>query len=170
MLSSFLLIAKRISYMYTCVFQSLSHVQLFVPHGLQSVRLLYPWNSPGKNTGVGCHSLLQEIFLTQVSNQHLLHWQVGSSLPLSHQGSIDMLPSLQTAINSMSFPDGSGSKECHLQCWRHRRCGFDPGVRKIPCRRKLQPTPVSCLKNPMDRVAQWATAHKVEKIQIRLSD
>ena len=30
------------------------------PHGLsQTTRLLYPWNSPGKNTGVGCHFLLQ---------------------------------------------------------------------------------------------------------------
>ena len=28
-------------------------------------RLLCPWNSPGKNTGVGCHSLLHGIFLTQ---------------------------------------------------------------------------------------------------------
>ena len=27
-----------------------------------------PWNSPGKNTGVGCHSLFQEIFPTQGSN------------------------------------------------------------------------------------------------------
>jgi len=26
------------------------------------------WDSPGKNTGVGCHALLQEIFLTQGSN------------------------------------------------------------------------------------------------------
>ena len=37
----------------------------------------------GKNTGVGCHFLLQEIFLTQGSNPHilsLLHWQVGSLL------------------------------------------------------------------------------------------
>ena len=29
------------------------------PHGLQSARLLGPWDSPGKNTGVGSHSLLQ---------------------------------------------------------------------------------------------------------------
>ena len=27
----------------------------FQPHRLQPTRLLYPWNSPGKNTGVGCH-------------------------------------------------------------------------------------------------------------------
>ena len=37
-------------------------------------------NSPGKITGVGCHALLQGIFLTQGSNPHLLrllHWQAG---------------------------------------------------------------------------------------------
>ena len=41
-------------------------------HGLQPTRLLYPWNSPDKDTGVGCHSLLQGIFLTQGSNPHLI--------------------------------------------------------------------------------------------------
>ena len=38
-------------------------------------------DSPGKNTGVGCHALLQGIFSTQRSNLcllHLLHWQAGS--------------------------------------------------------------------------------------------
>ena len=50
----------------------LSHVRLLRPHGLQPVRLLYSWDSPGKNTGVGYHSLLQGIFLTQGSNPGLL--------------------------------------------------------------------------------------------------
>ena len=31
------------------------------PHGLEPTSLLCPWNSPGRNTGVGCHSLLQYI-------------------------------------------------------------------------------------------------------------
>ena len=48
--------------------KSLSHVQLSVP-----ARLLSPWDSPGKNTGVGCHALLQGVFLTQGSNPGLLH-------------------------------------------------------------------------------------------------
>ena len=34
-------------------------------YGLQPTRLLCPWHSPGKKTGVGCHFLLQGIFLTQ---------------------------------------------------------------------------------------------------------
>ena len=41
-----------------------------LPHG--PVRLLCPWNFPGKNTGVGWHSLLQGIFPTQGSNICLL--------------------------------------------------------------------------------------------------
>ena len=40
---------------------------------------------PGKNTGTGCHFLLQGIFPTPALNPRLLHWQV-PSLPLSHQG------------------------------------------------------------------------------------
>ena len=40
------------------------------PHGLYS-----PWNSPGRNTGVGSLSLLQQIFLTQELNQGLLHYR-----------------------------------------------------------------------------------------------
>ena len=39
------------------------------PHGLQPVRLPSPWDSPGKNTGVGCRALLQGTFRTQGSNR-----------------------------------------------------------------------------------------------------
>ena len=46
---------------------------LLWPHGLYPTRLLCPWDSPGKNTGVGCHFLLQGIFLTQRSNLRPLH-------------------------------------------------------------------------------------------------
>ena len=41
-------------------------------YGLEPTRLLCPWNSSGKNTGVGCHSLLQGIFPTQGLNSLLL--------------------------------------------------------------------------------------------------
>ena len=43
----------------------LSHLDIFNslgPHGVQSARLLCSWDSPGKNTGVGSHFLLQGIF------------------------------------------------------------------------------------------------------------
>ena len=64
-------------YVLVVTAQSLSHVRLFVtPWAVTS--LLCPWNFPGKNTGVGCHFLLQGIFLTQGLNPHLLHWQADS--------------------------------------------------------------------------------------------
>ena len=70
---------------------SLSRVQLSATPGLQPTRLICPWDSPGKNTGLGCHALLQGFFPTQGSNPHLLHWQV-DSLPLSHLGSLKGFP------------------------------------------------------------------------------
>ena len=56
------------------------------PHRLQLTRLLCPLNFPSKNTGVGSHSLLQGIFLTQGSNPGLLHCRQIIYLP-SHEGS-----------------------------------------------------------------------------------
>ena len=51
------------------------------PYGLLPTRLLCSQDSSGKNTGVGCHALLQGIFPIQGLNPHLswlFHWQVGS--------------------------------------------------------------------------------------------
>ena len=42
------------------------------PYGLWPAWLLCPWDSPGKNTGVGRHALLQGLFPTQGSNSCLL--------------------------------------------------------------------------------------------------
>ena len=40
------------------------------------------------------------------------------------------------------FRSGACGKEPACRCSRHKRCGFDPWVRKIPWRRAWQPTPV----------------------------
>ena len=59
----------RGSYVLSCF----SHVWYPVwQYGLQPIRLLCPWDFPGKNTGVGYHFLLQGIFPTQGSNPGLL--------------------------------------------------------------------------------------------------
>ena len=49
-------------------------------------RLLCPWDSPGQNTGVGCHALLQGMSSSQGLNPGLLHWRK-ILYCLSHQGS-----------------------------------------------------------------------------------
>ena len=56
------------------------------PHGPYPTRLLCPWNSPGKNTGMSSLSLIQGIFPTQGSNPGLLHCR-RILYQLSHQGS-----------------------------------------------------------------------------------
>ena len=81
-----------------------SYVRLFAPPWIVACWLLSPWDSPGKNTGVGCHSLLQGIFLTQGSNPHLLcilHWQ---------SGSLQLAPTGKPNQEIMH-----GKKRCHLK-------------------------------------------------------
>ena len=53
------------------------------PHGLLPARFLSPGDSPGLNTGVDCHSLLQGIFPTQGLNLGLPYCRQ-SLYPLSH--------------------------------------------------------------------------------------
>ena len=68
----------------------------------EPARLLCPWDSPGKNTGVGCHFLLYRIFLTQGSNMCLLClllWQEGS-LPLGPPGKPQAAPSVSDRLLS----------------------------------------------------------------------
>ena len=73
--------------------QQLSRVQLFATPLLQSARLLCPWDSPGKNNGVGCHALLQGIFPNQGLNLGILLCRQILYL-LSNQGS-SFLPIIQ---------------------------------------------------------------------------
>ena len=56
-----------------CVRSCFSRVRLFVTLCTVAARLLCRWDSPGKNTGVGCHFLLQGIFCTQGSNLYCWH-------------------------------------------------------------------------------------------------
>ena len=70
---------------WLCCTKSLQSPDSLQLYGMQPTRLLCPWDSPGKNIIVGCHALLQGIFLTQRLNLCLLHQQVGS-LPLVPPG------------------------------------------------------------------------------------
>ena len=65
-------------------------------HGLYS-----PWKSLGQNTGVGSHSLLQEIFPTQGSNPGLPHHRQ-ILYQLSHQGNLKILEEEAYPIPSIS--------------------------------------------------------------------
>ena len=86
-------------------------------YGPEPTRLLCPWNSPGKNTGVSSHSLFQGILPTQGLNPFLLQWT--------------------REVLTTRLGEGSGT-----------------------------PLQYSCLENPMDGGAWWATVHGVAKSRI----
>ena len=75
-------------------------------HGLYPSRLLSPWEFSSKNTGVGCHDLLQGIFPTQGSNSGLPHCRQ-ILYHLSHQGSPRILEWVAYPISrGSSWPKG----------------------------------------------------------------
>ena len=79
----------------------LSRVQLFATPWTVAYRLLCPWNFPGKSVGVGCHCLLQGIFMTEGSNPGPLHCRQ-TLYGLSHQESPSYrYPIILTGCNSI---------------------------------------------------------------------
>ena len=98
-------------------------------------------DSPGKNTGVGCHALLQGIFPTQGSNAGLTHCR-GILYCLSHE--VSPTYHVWEAINSLvclklGFPHGSVLKNSSANAGDQ---GSIPGSGRPPWRRKWQPIPV----------------------------
>ena len=78
-------------------------------HRLQPSRLLFPWSSPGKNTGVGCHCLLQGNFLTR-----------GSNLGLLHCNSNEMESCWREAQNDMTYGSLKMNHKSHK--WKQGHC------------------------------------------------
>ena len=109
-----------------------------------TAKLLGPWDSPSKNTGVGCHSLLQGIYPTQGSNSCLL------SLPALAGGFF---------TTSGTWEAGSAGKESACSSGD---LGSVPRVGKIPWRRQWLPTPVS-RPGELQRVGHdWAKSPAVK--------
>ena len=79
-------------------------------------------------------------------------------------------PNVAPSRLTLGFPGGTGGKESTCHCRRHRRCEFNPWVRKIPWRRAWQPTPVFLPGKSQDRGAWQATVNGVTKSQTGLCD
>ena len=109
-----------------------SHVQLFCDtiDWMKPARLLSLWDSPSKNTGVGCHALLQGIFRTHELNRHLLHLlhrQVGSLL-LVTPGKLPRVAVYLWSLPLGSFPRHLASSKlswgAQLSLHKARTSGF----------------------------------------------
>ena len=90
--------------------------------------LLCPWDSPDKNTGVGCHSLLQGTFQTQGANPGLLHCRQ-ILYQLSHQGN----PNINKITHSKTI------RAAALQCLH-----MDTPIREQQNTKKLYGTKNNC--------------------------
>ena len=95
---------------YMCVLVSLIISHSLQLHGLWPAMFLCLWNSLGKNTGVGSHSLLQRIFLTQGSNPHLLC--------LLHCRQILYLLSHRGSPGERTWPSGKQGFSHRVVVWR----------------------------------------------------
>ena len=124
--------------MYECCV--LSHVQLCDPTRLcNPTRLPCLWNSPGKNTGVGCHSLLQGISPTQGSFSNQNVWGAARAVlrgkfmvinAYLKKQEIAQIDNLNLYFKKLQgLPWWLSSKESACQCRRHE---FNPWSRKIP--------------------------------------
>ena len=106
---------KRSVPVFTCA-KSLQLRLTLLPYGLQPARLPHPWDSPGKNPGVGCSALLQGIFPTQGSNPcllRLLYWQ---------EVSVPLMPLFIAALFTTA------------KIWQQRKCpSTDKWIKKSWC-------------------------------------
>ena len=115
-----------------------------------------PWDSPDKNTRVGCHSLLQGIFPTQGSNPGLLHCRQ-ILFQLSYQGSPNHLKS---GIKGACLVAQMIVSACNVG-----DSGSVPGFGRCPGEAKCYPLQYSGLENSMDCIV-----HGVTKSQTWRSD
>ena len=137
------------------------------PHGH---RLLCPWNSPGKNTGVGCHFLVEDMFSTQGLNpslincrQFLCHWATREALKrqygiLWHPTPV-LLPGKSHGRRNLvgCSPWGLTTERLHFRF--SLSCIGEGNGNPLQC---------SCLENPRDRGAWWAAFYGVAQSQTRL--
>ena len=126
-----ILFAKKTHKGGVCVFSHSVVSNSLRPHGLYPTRLLCPWNFSGKNTGVGCHSLLLGIFPTQELNPGLPHcrWIL---CHLSHQGSLGSFQMLTLRVSIFQVQPRLWNDWCFLPlAWDLQVTIFMENHRKI---------------------------------------
>ena len=119
------------------------------PHRWKPTRLPCPWNSPGNNTGVGCHFLLQCMKVKSES-------EVAQSCPV--------LATPWTAAYQAPPAMGFSRQEY----WsgvplRHQIHGFNPWVGKVPWKRVWQLLPVFLPGESQGRGVWLAIVHRIAK-------
>ena len=134
-------------------------------HRWQPTRLPRPWDSPGKNTGVWKRNQSHRKF----TFQRLGSWPPAGGNRDSRLRSVVLAPSLEMGQalteHPMRLPRLLSGKESACLT---ERTGSILGSGRSPEEGNGNPFQYSCLENPMDRGACWATIHGVTKSWTRL--
>ena len=140
-------------------------------YGLLPTRLLCPWDSPGKSTGMGFHTLLQGMVPTQESNPGLLHCRK-ILYQLGHQGNMypwygfqvekSMAPHSSTLAWKIPWTEERG----RLQSMRSLRVGhnWETSLSLFTFMHgegNGSPLWCSCLESPRDGGAWWIAVYGV---------
>ena len=147
------------------------------PHRQKPTRLPHPWDSPGKNTGVGCHFLLQclkgkseseaaQSCLTRsdprdcslpgssvhgIFQARVLEW-VAIALSISY---------MERSLTLLGFPGGSDGNESACNAGEP---GLIPELGRSPGEGNGYPLKYSCLENSMKRGVWWAKSMRSQRI------
>ena len=126
------------------------------PHRRQPNRLLCPWDSPGKNTGVSCHSLLLPLKI-RASYQNLLLYSStfgeGNGTPLQYS-------CLENPMDRGAWwaaVHGVTTEQLHFHF--SLSCIGEGNSNPLQC---------SCLENPRNRRTWWAAVYGVAQSRTRL--
>ena len=140
------------------------------PHSWQPTRLCWPWDSPGENTGVGCHFLLQcmkvKVKVKSLSRVQLFAtpwtaaYQAPPSMGFSRQEYWSRLPLPSPKVNLChskwkDFLLSRGWVIFHCATYEYIPC---------VCAKLLQSCPILC--NPMDRSPSGSSVHGVLQARI----
>ena len=128
------------------------------------------WNSWDRHVerhlGPHCEGSSPCRYLTRLDQQLCRGMQGDQNLSLD----LETLTSAirDTHINKcLGFPDGS---EVKVSACNVGELGSIPGLGRFPGEGNGNPLQYSCLENPMDRGAWWATVHRVTKNRTQLSN
>ena len=138
------------------------------PHRWKPTRRPCPWDSPGKNTGVGCHFLLQCMKVKSESEVASRVQLLATPWTTAYQAPPSMGFSRQEYWSGVPLPSPGLSlwlrnKESACNAVATRNVSSIPGFRRSPGGGHSIPLQYSSLENPMGRESWRAIVHKVTK-------
>ena len=144
------------------------------PHRRQTTRLPRPWDSPGKNTGVACHFLLQCMKVKSEREVAQSCLTVSTPWTAAYQAPLSMGFSRQEYWSGVPLPSPTLSKHIYIiipesTSLETKELTFYQLVLTTMGEGNGTPLQSSCLENPMDGEAWCAAVHGVAKSRTRLN-